>query len=299
MNWLDIVVIAIILISAIIGLCKGFFDGIISICSIFVSALISVKTANWFAGVIRSVLDIDGWFDTILKDKLGVGDSLIIFGASYPREKLAAFLTVLLSGILMFIFIRCIVRLLSNLFKSITSKSVALGGLNRFFGFLLGAVKGSLVVAVALSICSILVTLGIPGLSDTISTTINNTSVTSFAYGYVDKYVEGKMNGKSFDEIINGVFDEDKANEQDNNTILEVAYPDGSTALHYTLGQTVDYNDITFIYKPGKDAETHILHLTASNFSEAIDTSAVTERKEVTVTAYGKTCKLYYTVTAE
>lgn len=298
MNWLDIVVLALIAIFAIIGLCKGFFDGIISICSIFVSLLISVKTANWFAGLIRSIVDIDGWFDNILQNTLGVGDSLIIFGASYPREKLAAFLTVLLSGIIMFIFIRCLVRLLSNLFKSLTSKSKALGGLNRFFGFLLGAVKGSLLVAVALSICSILVTLGIPGISDSITSTINNTKVTSFAYGYVDKFIEGKMNGKTFEEIINGVYDKDKAEEQDNNTILEVVYEDGKTCLEYSIGEVVDYSKITFIYKPGADAKTQVIHLNESNFSEPISTSSAVTNKSIYVTAYGKTAVVVYSVSA-
>ena len=120
MHWIDIVLIAIVALTAIIGFWKGFFDGIISICSIFVSLIIAVSTANWFAGVIRSIVDIDGWLNILLRDTFGVGDSLVIFGASYPREKLAAFLTVVFAGIVMFILVRCVVALLKNMFKAMT-----------------------------------------------------------------------------------------------------------------------------------------------------------------------------------
>lgn len=295
MHWIDITVIAIVSLFAIIGLFKGFFDGILSVCSIFVSFLISVKVAPWFANLIRKVVDIDGWFDTFLSETVKVGDSLVIFGASYPREKIATFLTVLLAGIIMFIFIRCLIRLLANLFKSVTQKSATISGINRFLGLILGALKGGLLVVVALVICSIITSLQLPGISDNIASAIGDTKVTAFAYEYVDKAVDQRMDGKSFDEIIHGLFDEEKANEQDENTVLEVVYEEGKSAYTFTVGEDVDYSSILVVYISGGN-NSQVVPLSRSNFSEDIDTSAVRSNASVTISAYGKTVTLKYNV---
>ena len=296
MHWIDIAVIAIVSIFAIVGLFKGFFDGILSICSIFVSFLIALKTAPWFAGIIRNLVDIDSWFDTFLAETVKMGDSLVVFGASYPREKIATFLTVLLAGILMFIFIRCIIRLLANLFKSITDKSSTLSGINRLLGLVLGALKGGILVVVVLSVCSIITSLQLPGISNSIATTRSETKVTAFAYEYVDKVVDERMDGKSFDEIIHGLFDEETANKQDANTILEVVYEEGKSAYTFVVGETVDYSKIIVVYIAGEN-DSQIVPLTQSNFSQEIDTSAVKTNATVTISAYGKSVEFKYNVT--
>ncbi len=296
MNWLDIVVIAIIAIFAIVGLFRGFFNGIISLCSIFISLLISIKAANWFAGLIRSLVDIDGWFDTLLSGTFGVEESMVIFGTSYPREKIAAFLTVVLSALILFIFIRCIIRLLKNLFTSLTDKSKTLSGLNKILGLVLGALKGGVLVVVALAVCSIITSLGIPGITDTINNAIAETKVTSFAYEIVDDFVEGKINDKSFDEIIKGIFDEDKAEEQDNNTYIYVSYPNNAEYWTYHVDDDIDYSAIKVIYIAGEGATPRIESVTASNFSSPITTNEAKDLTSVTLTLYGKTVEFKYIV---
>jgi len=296
MNWLDIVVIGIIAIFAIVGLFKGFFNGILSLCSIFISLLISVKFSNWFAGLIRSIVDIDGWFDSILSGTLGVEDSMIVFGIAYPREKIAAFLTVLLSGIILFIFIRSIIGLLKKLFTSLTEKSKALGGINKILGFVLGAVKGGALVLLTLAVCSIITSLGIPGITDTINSAIAETKVTSFAYGIVDEFIEGKVNDKTFDEIVNGIFDENKAEEQENNTTLTIAYPDGAEFWTFAVGEEIDYSKINIIYQAGKDAKPTIVSVAASNFSTPISTTEAKSLTSVTVTVFGIMTEFKYVV---
>ena len=296
MSWIDIVVIGLILLLAIIGLAKGFFDGIISICSIFVSLLISVKASNWFAGVIRSIVDIDGWFDNLLVNQLGVGDSIIFLGVSYAREKVAAFLTVLLAGILLFIFIRMIIRLLKNLFTAATESSKALSGINKILGLALGVLKGGIIVSLALAVCSIVISLNLPGISETLNQNIQNTKVTSFIYKYVDEFVDQRIDGKSFEEIIEGLFDEEKAQQQENETELIVVYKDNSNIYKFTVGETVNYSDITVIYKPGANANTTTVEINASNFSEPINTDSEIAEKIISLTAFGKTVDFKYCV---
>ena len=296
MNWLDIVVIALIALFAIIGLFKGFFDGLISICTIFVSLIISITLANPFANLIRSIVDIDGWWDFILQ-KLGVGDSMVIFGALYAREKLAAFLTVLVSTIILFIFIRCLVRLLKKLFQSISKKSKIINNLNKFFGFVLGAMKGSIIIILILAVCSIITSLGVPGLSDTITTTIDGTTVTSFAYEKVDSIIDQKFTGKTFEEIIKGLFDEQVAQEQEENSTLYVAYPDNKDYYEFNLNEEIDYSKIIVMYKTGSNTTNIVDNLGPSNFSQPIDTSQITlQVKTTNINAYGKTVEFRYVV---
>ena len=296
MHWIDIVIIAILGLFALIGFWKGFFDGILSLCSIFVSLLISIKVANPFANLIRKVVDIDGWFNTLLENQFHVGDSMVVFGNSYPREKVATFLTVLLCGILIFIFIRCLIALLKNLFKSITSKSLTLSGINRLLGLLLGAIKGGVLVVLVLSVCSIITSLGVPGLSTVISNNLDNTKVGKFAFTYVDKFIDQKITGKSFEEIIEGLFDEEVAKEQDANTTLEVVYETGKTAYEFEVGETIDYSKIVVIYKTGNNTETQLVPITISNFSTPIDTSKSVTNVKTTISAYGKTVEFVYSV---
>lgn len=297
MNWIDIVVLALIVIFAIVGLCKGFLSSILSLCSIFVSLLIAIATSNWFAGLIRRIVDIDGWFDHILADRFNVGESMVVFGTSYPREKIAAFLTVVACTIVMFIFIRCLIALIKKLFESLTEKSKTLGFVNRLFGLIFGAIKGGVVVIVVLILCSVITSLNIPGVSSAINNTINDTKVTSWVYGYVDKAVDDKLSGKSFEEIIKGLFDEDKAKDQENATTISVIYPEGTDYYTFTLNEKVDYSKIIVMYNNGETLTQ--VEITTSNFTDAkaIDTStAVATPIETTITVYGKTTTFRYIV---
>jgi len=297
MPWIDIVIVVIILFAALKGLAKGFFDSILALCSVFVSLFIAVKAANWFAGILRSIVDIDGWFNSLLVNQLGVGDSLVFLGKSYPREKVAAFLTVLLAGILLFIFIRIIIRLLKNMFTAATENSKTLGGLNKLLGLVFGALKGSIVVVLALSVCSIIISLGLPGVSTKLQAEIDKNKATSFVYGYVDQFVDDRIAGKDINDIIHGLFDKDKANQQEENTKLQVIYhKDSPNCWIFTKGETVDYSDITIMYIAGKDVAPQLTEISESNFSEPINTSEVVTNKKVTITAHGLTVDFYYSV---
>ena len=296
MHWIDIVVIAFLGIFALIGLWKGFFNGLFSLCSIFVSFLIAMNTANWFANLIRKLVDIDGWFDHFLSDTCNVGDSMVIFGASYPREKVAAFLTVLISGIIIFILLRCIIALLKKMFENITKNSATIGLLNRIFGAVLGVAKSGVLVVLVLGICSIITSLGIPKLSDGISSTLESTKFTNFVYGYVDKFVDGKMDGKSFNEIIDGVFNEDDANKQDDATSIEVIYASGKDYYEFVVGEEVDYSKIYISYKAGNESSSELYNPAKSSFSPAIDTSTASTNKTSTITMFGKTTTFKYIV---
>ncbi|MBE5735412.1 MAG: CvpA family protein [Clostridiales bacterium] len=294
MHWIDIVLIAIIAISAIIGLFKGFFDGLISICSIFVSFIIAVCTANWFAGIIRSIVDIDGWLNIVLRDTFGVADSLVVFGTSYPREKVAAFLTVVFSAVVIFILIRCIVALLKNLFKALTAGSRAIGGLNKILGLLLGAIKGALGASVILIVCSVITSLGVPGLTDVITNNINNTTVTKYAFELVDQIVEDKMTGKTFEEIIDGVFDKNTANEQQANTDIIIVYENGKNYYEFSVGQNITDEDITILYKTGNVKS--IVSFSDITFVDPIDTTTIKGETTITIIVYGIEKTLTYKV---
>ena len=161
---------------------------------------------------------------------------------------------------------------------------------------MLGAVKGGLLVVIALGICSIITSLSLPGISSNITNSINNTKATKFVYTYVDKFIDAKLDGESFNEIIAGLFDKEVAEKQEANSSLTLLKRNGKDVYEFAIGEEVDYSEILVVYNNGKETEYISLHET--NFSPKIDTSKPITNATSTITIYGKTIEFKYTVVA-
>ena len=110
------------------------------------------------------------------------------------------------AGILLFILIKIAIGLLSRFFENITRTRV-LGGLNKIFGFVFGALKGSAIVVffILIAICLSFV----PKINKKIYPLVqNDTYVVKVAYNTTDKLV-GKYLIKSdiISKWINNLWD--------------------------------------------------------------------------------------------
>ena len=100
----------------------------------------------------------------------------------------------------MFLIIKLAIYILAKIFESVTKNSPTLSGLNRLFGMIFGLAKGVVWVAVLLALCSAV--SEIPVIGSTITNKIAETKVTSFAYKYVDEFVDTQLTQEKVNEII-------------------------------------------------------------------------------------------------
>lgn len=191
MGWIDIVVIAILIIAAIIGLAKGFFE---SLLSLFGTGLALV--AAYFAGVpvanfLNGIVDINGFIAGLLTDWGVAADGKVnILFQTFTVDKAANFVTIVLSIVVVFILIKLAILLLSKLFDSATKNNSALSGLNRLLGLVFGAVKGAVFVGILLVATSLVSTVAF---SQQINDEISKNQMTNFVYNYVDTWVQDTL----------------------------------------------------------------------------------------------------------
>ena len=220
MHWIDIVVLAILIIFAFVGMRRGLIDAVLSLFNTLVSILIAFwaskpfagfleqcfKVTSWLSKNIANMLSswsssfgtavessitgtqaieassLSGWQQTILKLMV---DECVIEAGSKPADMFANILApvalIVISGIFAFILIKVAVFLLSKLFDALL-KSRTLKSLDRLLGFVLGAVKGALIICVIMGI-----TIFIP--NDKIITEIDKTQITKIAYQPVTDFI--------------------------------------------------------------------------------------------------------------
>lgn len=152
--WLDIVLLVLIVLCALRGLFKGFFDSLLSLFGNLVSVVIAYFLAKYVASFLNSVFKVSDYIVKLLT-KWGVSEGGII---GFSRVKLANTITFVLSILVIWLLLRLAIMLLSKLFSSVTSNSSAISGLNRLFGFIFGAVKGFAFVIIGFGLCAIVTT---------------------------------------------------------------------------------------------------------------------------------------------
>ena len=186
--WLDIVLIVIIVVFAIIGIAKGFVDSVLSIFSSLISLVIAYFLAKYVASLLNSWFKLNELFGKML-GSWGVTEEGL---AGFSREKIASLITFLVSMLLVWILIKVAIWLLSKLFDSVTANSSAISGLNRALGFLFGAVKGALFVAVALGVISLCSSFGLEKPENWIK---EHTTITAGIYKYLDPWITDNVAG--------------------------------------------------------------------------------------------------------
>lgn len=209
MGWIDIVVIALVLISAIIGLSKGLFESILSIFGSVLSLFVAIWASKPVAGFLNSLADVNAFFGKLLVD-WGVADAsgnVKILFKTFTLADASSFVTLIASVILVFILIKLVIWLLSKLFDSATANNSALSGLNRLLGLLFGAAKGLLFVAFGFAIASLVSQVAFGA---QIRAEIEKNTISNFVYKYVDDWVEENLEDQLQKLIGNPVEEEEE-----------------------------------------------------------------------------------------
>lgn len=194
MHWIDIVIIAIVALTTIIGLSKGLFESILSIFGTALSLFVAIWASKPVAAFVNNIVDVAEFAKKFLEEQ-GIaqnGNVAVPIAGNFPVETVANFVSTVIIVLGVFILIKFVIFLLSKLFDSATANSSALSGLNRLLGMVFGFAKGSLFVVLAFALTSVLTQVGL--FTTTISDTISKTSsITQFAYNKVDEFTEEKF----------------------------------------------------------------------------------------------------------
>lgn len=162
--WIDIIAAAVVMLSAIVGMCRGFFASLLSLLG-FVGTFI---LAYFFSDNILAILDQICGLSGLIEGVLGTTVGHIV--------------AVIIAFIVTFLAIKIVIFILNHTIgKLFTGR--ALGGVNKFMGFILGIVKGTAYVAitlVAINLASL-----IPSVKNWSSTTFEQTYVVGKVYNWV------------------------------------------------------------------------------------------------------------------
>ncbi|MBP5651097.1 MAG: CvpA family protein, partial [Clostridia bacterium] len=154
--WIDAILIAVIVIYALIGLSKGFFESVLRLISTAVAVGLAVWLARPASTLVNSVLDLVKWYEKALSSQ---PDPLNIFGQQLTHAQAAGFLSIVTTGIVIFVLVKIIIWILAKIFDSSTKNNTALSGLNRLLGLAFGLAKACVIIAAALGTISMLSSL--------------------------------------------------------------------------------------------------------------------------------------------
>lgn len=255
MHYIDIILIVILVIFALVGLKRGLIDAILSLFSTLVSIGLAIWAAKPFAGFLEQCFKLTGvlqtnigkmlagwsasfgeavatsitgnqaiaasslsdWQQTILK--LVTGECVIEAGST-PAEVFSGILApialITISGIVAFVLIKLAVFLLSKLFDAL-KQNRAINGLDKTLGFVLGAVKGALIICVLMGI-----TIFIP--NDKIIQEIDKTTVTKVVYTPVTNFIRVNVADK-LNEWADDILNKGKTPEE---TSFVISIPENS-----------------------------------------------------------------------
>lgn len=203
--WVDIVLIAILIVSVVIGLWKGFFDSLLGLVSTGIALVVAVTCAKPAASFINKFINLPNWFDGLLGKVINDTELISIFGSeklAFTRIELANFLSIIASGVILFLLTKIGIWLLAKLFDSVVEGSTIGSGLNKLLGGIFGLLRGGVIVIAVLLLCSVIQGAQIPKVSSTIQTSIDNSKVTHYVYKYVSDFAENKLATADFQDEI-------------------------------------------------------------------------------------------------
>ena len=235
--WIDAILIAIIVIYALIGLSKGFFESVLRLVSTAIAVGLAVWLARPASTLVNGVLPLIKWYKQALSSQ---PDPLNIFGQQLTHAQAAGFLSVVTTGIVIFILVKVIIWILAKIFDSSTKNNTALSGLNRLLGLAFGLAKACVIIAAALGTISMLSSL--PAMQKA-EEAVQGTKVTGWVYKYVDTFVSDNLKKIDLKEILNKVLE--SAKETDTTTPEEGASESSSAVVSYGTTESGDTYYVT------------------------------------------------------
>lgn len=202
---IDVALIAIIVISAIIGIVRGFLDSILGLVGTTIAGIASLFLAKFVAPFVNKIFGLESF----LLGKLDTsnGGSLDVFGTTLENAEIAKFAVWVITVIAVYLIIKFAIFILAKIFESVVKNSPTISGINRVLGMIFGVVKGTVSAALLVAILSLLGK--VPGISTTINDKIAETKVCKWADKYVDDIMETYLTQDNIRDIVDRIISEE------------------------------------------------------------------------------------------
>lgn len=226
MSYIDIAIIVLVSIGALLGLKRGFFKTIISFFGWLVSFVIAffltkfvaekllgieaIKSIvlgesgsifSWVSGILPAdIASGTGVWGVILKPILSIAQS----GGANEAASVALLLTNGIYNVIvciaLFIAIRIVMLIFTKIANVLTSNRV-IGALNRFLGFIVGAIKGAGFVCILLVITSFFTGFSfMSGVRAELDKSVIGKPLSTFVFNFTDRMI--KADGDLLDRLL-------------------------------------------------------------------------------------------------
>ena len=206
---IDGALIAIIVISLIIGICKGLIDSVLGLLGTAIAVVAGVFGAKFLSNFVNRIFNLE----TFVLGKLegGAEGTAKFFGGEFSNIDIAKFCVWVVTVVIIFLIVKLAIFILAKIFESVVANSPRLTGINRVLGMLFGTVKGLIVSLGIIAIGSLV--SEVPGIGKLVTDKIAETKVTSFAYKYVDEFVDENVTAEKVQEIVDKIVSEAESSE--------------------------------------------------------------------------------------
>lgn len=201
---IDGVLIAIIVISAIVGIVKGLVDSVLGFFGTGLAVVAGVFGAKYLSNFVNKIFGLESFI--LGKMEGGAEGTVKFFGGTFSNVDVAKFCVWIITVVMIFLIVKLAIFILAKIFESVTQNNPKLSGINRVLGMIFGIAKGGVISLGLVAIASLL--SEVPGIGTTITDKIAETKVTSFAYKYVDEFVDNNLTAEKVQEIVDKIVSE-------------------------------------------------------------------------------------------
>lgn len=201
---IDGVLIAIIVISAIVGIVKGLVDSVLGLFGTGLAVVAGVFGAKYLSNFVNKIFGLESF--VLSKLEGGAEGTVKFFGGTFSNAEVAKFCVWIITVVMIFLIVKLAIFILAKIFESVTQNNPKLSGINRVLGMIFGIAKGGIVSLGLVAIASLL--SEVPGIGTVITDKIDETKVTSFAYKYVDEFVDQNLTAEKVQEIVDKIVSE-------------------------------------------------------------------------------------------
>lgn len=239
MNILDIVLICFVVLFALVGLCRGFFNGLFgligslasTIASFFLAKPVASLLNNWFsitdkfgsslssqvtkyfsefnnlsgAEIMTNHCSAEGFMKSALNlivNPETIYESNVTLSSNIGNY-VAGFATVALSFIISLILIKIVLLILGKIFDALKKSSGSFGAFDRILGLVFGIAQALVVVAVLFIVADLI--QGIPAIATALDKIFDGSSIGKPLYDFITSLANNYLTDINFNALISSV----------------------------------------------------------------------------------------------
>jgi len=221
MAWIDLILLAFIVLFAIVGTFRGFFDSLIKLCGTFVTLVLSIFLAKPVASVLQTIFHLkDGMANLVtspitpycmdIKDDGSIANFFVdkfakmlmgggywegyVQGAKDPQFitdfsfKIGELIAIVISAIIMYIIIRILIAIITRIVHRLHEYRT-IGNCDKWLGLVFGAFKGTLYVCM-LFVGTYLLSSALPVVGQTVLSWMDGSVIAKPMFAWVSNFTD-------------------------------------------------------------------------------------------------------------